>query len=160
MKKTISLLLAVLLALGILCGCASNGAPADETKETTENSLPDYAGKEIKEYDENGNIILTSTDDRQVYSYSGGFIIFSFNGQSVSNIKRVYCFSSEESAKEFVTENARKAVENGLIPLKHSVNGTNVIEDVAFSTDPANIGNYYAKTKSQIEKDFEGELVK
>ena len=159
MQKIISMALALLMAASVLCACgqASGGnSVPDETTQSTE-SLPSYAGQDIVDYDAQGNFILESSDNRKVFSYNSGYVVFSFTGESVANIKRVLEFDSAEEAAEYVSTTQLSQVENGEIPDIMTANGVYVIVPVAFSTDNESLGFCYTKTKTQIIAEFDGE---
>ncbi len=156
MKKIISLLLAVVMVATVLCACASQGgaAPKDTTAGDTQK-LPSYAGQSVSDYDSNGNLILTSSENRKVYPYESGYAIFTFNGESVSKILRVIEFEDEESAEDYLTSTARDQVEKGEIPTTMRRNGVYVVINVGFDPENPGIGEYYNKTKTQIIAEFE-----
>lgn len=153
MKRIICLLVCAVLLCVPLVSCG-NG----DTEETTfAEKLPDHAGSISKDYDENGNFILTSTDDRVVYSYNSGYVVFTFAGNSVSKIQRVFAFEDAKKAQEYSSAQAKQAVEAGNVPPQMIVNGSNVIYTVGFSTDNNDLGVYYAKSKTDVLAAFAGE---
>lgn len=157
MKKIISMALALIMSASAFCACASQGSvKADETPtQQITQELPSYAGQSIQDYDSNGNIILTSSENRKVYPYESGYAIFTFNGEAVSKILKVIEFEDEESAEDYLTSTARAQVEKGEIPTTMRRNGVYVVINVGFDPEDPRLGEYYNKTKTEIIAEFE-----
>ena len=150
MKKIICLLLVLLVLCAPLISCASS-----DTEDTTEVTLPSYAGKQSEDYDASGNFILTSTDDRAVYTYnSAGYVVFTFTGETVSKIQRVLVFEDSDKAQKYISEQTNAAIENGETPVAMELSGNYVIVPVGFSTEEGSLGSYYLKGKSDVTVDF------
>ena len=154
MKKIICFILAAMMAAAPLCSCESAEKEKDALETTA--TLPDYAGKEIKEYDENGNFILSSTEDRHVYVKNDGYVVVTFLGESVNKIERVYSCESAEKAEEKGLELCRGYVEDGKVPPIYKVNGSLLIVTVPFDSEATDgLESYYLKPKAEVEKAFD-----
>ena len=156
MKKIISLFLAVVMVATVLCACASQGgvAPKDTTAEDTQK-IPSYAGQSVSDYDSNGNLILTSSENRKVYPYESGYAIFVFTGETVAKITRVLEFEDEAAAEEYLTSTALEQVEKGEVPTTMVRNGSYVVIKVGYEEE--GLGQYYVKTKTDVMNAFGGE---
>lgn len=152
MKKIVSLLVLVSMLTLALCSCGSsvgstdNTGPADTTDAVT---LPDYVNQTIKEYDSEGNFLLTSTDNRIVYAYKSGYVVFTFLGQTVNKIQEVKSFKTEEEAAQFVITYMQ---ENGKDGGNAFANGKNAV--ITCGADYEVLGDYYTMTKSAIISEF------
>lgn len=162
MKKLLTAVLALCLSASLFASCGANNKETDTTTgETTAAAtdtnapLPDYAGKKPSDFDANGNFILTSTDVRAVYRYNDtGYVVFTFMGESVSEIQRVIVCESAEAAQKYMTDAANEAINNGETPPIMEMNGSLVICKVGLSTDEKELGYYYTKTKTAVLADF------
>jgi len=164
MKKIICALLIVAMIAPALASCAkkegdeqkpdTTTAPETETTAT----LPDYVGNPPAETEADGSFILTSTDDRVVFTYSEGYVVFTFAGEAVSKIQRVICFETVEDAQEYVSEKRTEATNNGETPTTMIVNGSNVIIPVGFNATEKSLGSYYMKSKTAVLEDFANEV--
>ena len=155
MKKIISMALALIMSALVFCACASQGGVKEEQTVQETQNLPSYVGQEDADYDVNGNYILTSTDNRKVYPYDSGYVVFKFNGEAVAKITRVLEFEDEVAAGEYLTSAALAQVENGEVPTTMVQNGVHVIVNVGFDTEEGGLGSYYTKGKSDIMTEFE-----
>lgn len=95
MKRIIAILL-IVSAIFTFCACASEGGTdttADETTKLEVNNNP------IVDYDENGSLILKSSDNRSVFREDDGtYVIFAFNGDVVTGILHVLVYNTNEEA--------------------------------------------------------------
>ncbi len=157
MKKIVSIALALIMSTSVFCACTSEGGGKEVETQQNVQELPSYAGQKISDYDANGDFIFTSSENRKVYPYESGYIVFTFTGDAVSKISRVLEFESEDAAEEYLTSTARAQVENGEIPTTMRQNGVYVIVNVGFDAEESSIGSYYSKVKADIISEFEGE---
>lgn len=105
MKKIIALLL-IFAALFTLCACSSdNDNVADATEETTKLEV---SNNPVTFFDENGAVILKSSENRSVFREDdGSYVIFWFNGDIVYSVLHVLVYNTAEEAKtEFETVKA------------------------------------------------------
>lgn len=156
MKKLICLILTMVMVLS-LSSCFLLAKEVENAEGTTgvgeTNSFSDT--REIKEFDENGNPILTSTDDRLVYPYENdGYVVFVCFRGTIEKIQRIYEFDSNEAAEEYVLDVCVDAVDAGRVPPRYAVKGNYAIIDVGFDTNPESLGFYYTKSKTIVLNDF------
>lgn len=153
MKKLICLGLAFLMVLSLSsCFLLAKEEAEDTTADTA--GLPSYVGQEIKEFDENGDLILTSSDNRLVYPYEDGYVVFECFGETISKIQRVYVFEDADAAQEYIKEQTFAAVDKGEVPPNYTQNGKYAIITVGFTTDQTSLGFYYARSKTVVKNDF------
>lgn len=159
MKKKFSLILAAVIVAASLASCGGTGNVQNTgPAETTANEkLPDYAGKEISDYDGNGNFILTSGTDRVVYTYESGYVVFTYTGSTVKKIQQVLVFEDESAATKYTSDLALEAVNKGEVPPDLRVNNNLVIVPIGASNDKKDLGYYYTQTRSAVEKAFAAE---
>lgn len=157
MKKIISMALALIMAASVFCACASEGATKEEQTTQETEKLPSYSGQTPADYDAEGNFILTSSENRKVYSYDSGYIVFSFTGEAVSKVLRVLEFEDETAAEEYLTSTARAQVEKGEVPDTMRRSGVYVVINVPYDPEDTVLAPYYNKTKSDIIGEFETE---
>lgn len=150
MKK----LICATLAAGAICMALSSceaklfdNTADDTTAADTTVSLPELD----ENYDKNGNYILESSENRKVYSVPGGYVVFSFFGNTVQEIDQVYVFESKDEADSFADKCVK---EDGMQRTAVSVNGTLVIVDVGFDPASDGYGKYYIYDRAKVESDF------
>lgn len=163
MKRILCLVFALALALYSMCSCFKSKESSGSGEDTTVSSLPEYTGKIVADYDEQGNFILTSTDERKVYLVNSPgnvreYAVFTFSGEAVTKVQTVICFSSADEAEDYVSANAKSAIDAGKIPDEMTVNGTYVITKVGFNADKDSLGNFYAKSKTDVINMYEQEV--
>ena len=132
-----------------LCSCDVKlfDKNADTTEADTTVSLPNLDSN----YDSKGNYILTSSENRKVYTVAGGYIVFSFLGNAVQEIDQVYSFDDETAAAEFADKCVK---EDGYNRSAVNVNGNLVIVDVGFDAASDGYGKYYIYDRAKVEQDF------
>ncbi|MBQ8915081.1 MAG: hypothetical protein IJ046_02765 [Clostridia bacterium] len=151
MKKITALLLCIMLLAGALSSCNWKlFEPVESTEAETTASTPKADPDRL----EDGAIILTSSENRKVFATDDGYIIYSFVGESVKSITKVYEFESVEAAKEYANDAASEAVKNGEQPRDLRLEGMLVIELIKFSTDRESLGFNYSKTRSEILESY------
>lgn len=150
MKK----LICATLAAGAICMALSSceaklfdNTADDTTAADTTVSLPELD----ENYDKNGNYILESSENRKVYSVPGGYVVFSFFGNTVQEIDQVYVFESKDEAASFADKCIK---EDGMQRTAVQVNGKNVIVDVGFDPASDGYGKYYIYDRAKVESDF------
>ena len=163
MKKVFSLILAAALVAVALCSCAGSASNTDTGNtgpaETTANDkLPSYAGQKVPDYDANGNFILTSSDNREVYPYGTGYAVFTYAGEAVTKIQQVLVFEDEAVAEKYVNDIAIEAINKGEVPPTLRANGNYVIVAVGASNDSKELGYYYTQSKTKVTSDFATEV--
>ena len=161
MKKIICLVLTfafICLAMSSCFLLDENYVSKDDTTDSTAG-LPDYAGTKEKDVDDNGNFILSSTDNRHVYVYGSGYAVFTFSGQAVTSIKYAVNFDNEEAASQYMSDEAKKAIDKGVTPPTMSIyGGTCVVTNIGY--DPQNaegLSKYYIQSRSDVEAAFNEE---
>lgn len=156
MKKIFSLILAAVITAATLASCAGTAAPENTGPvETTANDkLPSYAGQKNPDYDAKGNFILTSSENRKVYPYGSGYVVFTFTGEAVKKIQQVLVFEDEAAATKYTSDLALEAINKGEIPADHRVSDNLVIIPVGLSTDSKSLGYYYTQTRDKVTADF------
>lgn len=159
MKKIITLVLMLALLCASMCSCFLIDEDYEKNKDTTEASVTTNEEKKTDDYDENGNFIMTSTEDRYVYAYKNGYLVFTFNDAAVSKIQHVFAFADQAAAQEYVKQVTLDAVEKGEVPPTITVSGVYAIERVPFVVgDQTGISSYYVRGKSAVEADFANEV--
>ena len=160
MKKIICLMLALLMVASVLAGCAAGTGSGTQTThdhdhETESQKLPDYVGQNIHDYDSEGNFILASSENRVVYTYESGYVVFTFTGETVQKIQQVLVFADEAAASEYLNKVALEAIDKGEVPPTMALNGKLVIVAVSLSTDSKSLGYYYTQSKTKVTEAFE-----
>lgn len=152
MKRFTVLTLVLVMLCASLASCKAklfDPVNADTTVAETTAAL-----KADDDYDEAGSIILTSSENRKVYKEKDSFIIFSFLGNSVKSVTRVWELSSKTEAEEYLREYALTFVEKGEVPPTMKVNGVYVIASVGFSNEKGTDGFYYTMSREQITNEM------
>ena len=152
MKRIICLLMALVLAASFISACGNTSEKNEDTSSQSTQPLPDYVNGSSPDYNENGELVLTSTSDRLVYPYDGGYVIFSFNGESVASIKRVYEFESSDKAKEYIAQKMAEAANNGAVPEQLAQHGLYVIKTFGFvpNAQPESLESFYTGSKTKV----------
>ena len=150
MKKIISITLAAGALSMALSSCDAklfDNTADDTTAADTTATLPTLDSN----YDNKGNYILDSTENRKVYPVPEGYVVFSFLGNAVQEIDQVYTFEDEEAAAAFADKCLR---EDGYLRSAVTVNGKLVIIDVGFDPASEGYGKYYIYDREKVEQDF------
>lgn len=167
--KKIALILAVITAVLMLASCGDDKENVNvvtedvhidvNTGKKTNNNKSNTPGKTydvtpgIQDYDNDGNLILTSTANRYVYHADLGYVIFSFdqNTDSCLQVLEVRSLDSEEAAKEYLTKNVAEMMSSGnYLNVQQAKN--NVIFTV--SLDNPLYGKYLKLHRSDVETDM------
>ena len=151
MKKSVALILVLVALLSVLCSCQSSGNGKNSGPDVTTNAttLPSYVNHSVKEFDSEGNFILTSSDNRIVYEYDGGYVVFTFNGQAVKKVQEVKEFESEELAAQYVVSYMQDNAKNGA-----NAFATGKYAVISCSAEHEDLGKYYHMSKSEITGSF------
>ena len=169
MKKT-ALFLAILMLIS--CVLASCSEAIDEPKTVTVVKYVDVnTGKEIggsniknknrtttvtpgiSDYDNDGNLIVESTDNRYVYKTPEGLVIFSFSASSSSCIQVLFAvpMKDEATASQYLTENIVELMNSGKY-LNVVQNGRYIVHTMALADE--GYGKYLKGDKLSVSKDF------
>lgn len=153
MRKISAAVLAIVMLCVFLCSCDAKLFDPVDTADTTAADTTAVFNVD-DEYDADGNIILTSSDNRKVYKDKEGFIIFTFLGESVSRVTRVWQYESKVAAEESLREYALTFVEKGEVPPVMKTNGVYVIINVGFSNEKGTDGFYYTMSREKITNEM------
>ena len=102
MKRILFAVLAALLLFS-LAACRKEGEENQVTSDPGENSMIESTSEteaSSPDYDENGNLILFSTQERPVIKSSFGYYIFRFDENQLSSLMVVYDEQTAEAAQE------------------------------------------------------------
>lgn len=161
---------AVILAMAaVLClaACSDNKendadstyAPGQvlEVAQTTGNTHYYEVTPGVSDYDSDGNIILTSTDNRYVYVKETGYIVFSFVASSNAcyQVLDVKSFADEEAAAKYLTENVAQLMATGDYTNVQQ-NGRYVVFTVSLTHSV--YGDYLKGDRSHVESIFPDDL--
>lgn len=107
----------IMIVMSLLLACLSACSDKNETvNPDTGNIETVYENHEddIKERDEEGNLILTSTEYRRVYLTEPGTYVVLYTGNSgLSRIMVVKDFKTTEAAVEYAKNNSKALTESG-----------------------------------------------
>ena len=168
MKKAVVLIISLTALMLCLAACGnSKKENADTTyapgqvvyvnDDTTATQKEYDVTPGVSDYDEEGKLILTSTDNRYVYVKETGYIVFSFNEKTDTcfQVLDVKSFDSEEAALEYLSQNVTEQMSSG--------NYTNVVQNGKYVVFTASIdhpayGEYLKSDRSTVERIFPDEL--
>lgn len=158
MKKKITLvfMVCVILSITALWSCKSeNQGSNDSTVETLDRI---YEENDISDYDENGEMILTSSEYRQVYYTDyGTYLIVIFGDSGPSGMTIVKDFGTSDAAIEYMTNDGKELVSSGEYT-NVNLNGKYVNYSPALGNEK--YGMYYRMSKSQAEAELSSKYVK
>ena len=165
MKKIALVLAIIALTLPLLASCSKdenanvithdryvdvnnpNGTPSTQAHKNYEVTPG------VRDYDNDGNLIVTSTDNRYVYKSDLGYIIFSFNQKSDTcfQVLEVRALEDEEKATQYTTEHVVEMMNSG-----NYVGVNQAGRYVVFTVSVENeiYGKYLALTRADVEKDM------
>lgn len=166
MKRTLAFLLIVSAMLLCLVSCQKEENNADTTyapgqtftiAETTAKAPEIQVTPGTADYDGEGNLILTSTDNRYVYKKDSGYIIFTFNASTNTcyQVLDVKEFDSEDSALQYMKENVVEQMGSG--EYANVVNNGKYVVLTA-TLNHSVYGEYLKGNRQTVEKIFPDDL--
>ena len=155
-KSTLVFMICVMLLVSALWSCKSaKQSGSDSTVETLDRI---YEENDISDYDENGEIILSSSEYRQVYYTDyGTYLIVIFGDSGPSGMTIVKDFGTSDAALEYMMNDGKELAGSGEY--------TNVNLNGKYVTYSPTLGNekygiYYTMSKSQAEAELASKYVK
>ena len=152
MKRFVALFLVAVVWVTALSSCKIKlfDPVGEETEDTTVFQTQELEGN----YDANGDVNLTSSENRKVYAWGSGYVAFGFLGETVQTITRIYEFEDAEKAQNYVNDAVQSAIADGQQPPNLIVKGKYALETVGFSAEKGTLGSYYASSRTEVEAAF------
>lgn len=154
MKKIriISAVICILSLASFGTGCAHSEGNGDGGTKLADNTEVVHETKYIVDRDDEGALILTSSDGRLVYLTEPGTYVILYTGDSgVSKIMIVKDFKTSEDAANYVANNGKSLLESGEYS-NLRVEGRYVTYSPTLSSEK--YGRYYAMSMSDLSAAF------
>ena len=155
--KIISLILVSVFAAALLMGCASSDVAAEtawvdvNSGNVRKSTHSETQAETAPDTDADGNLLLTTDENRLVYQTEYGCEVLVFNGTYVSKIYLVYTFASADDASQYLNSNANEIMSAGdVTDIKQQDNI--LIMNPKMSSQ--NYIKYLSMTREQVEEEF------
>ncbi len=145
-KSVLTAVICCALAALFLTGCR-NGEPENNAVETLDTI---YEEHDVRDRDDGGNLILTSSEYRQVYLIDAGtYLVLVLGDTGPSSITVVKDFGTSDAAVEYVTGSGQALVESGEYS-NLNIDGKYVTYSPTLTSEK--YGKYYRMSKAEVEE--------
>lgn len=155
--KIISLILVSVFAAALLMGCASSDVAAEtawidvNSGNVRKSTRSETQAETAPDTDADGNLLLTTDENRLVYQTEYGCEVLVFNGTYVSKIYLVYTFASADDASQYLSSHSKDIMNAGdITDIKQQDNI--LILNPKMSSQ--NYIKYLSMTREQVEEEF------
>lgn len=155
--KIISLILVSVFAAALLMGCASSDVAAEtawvdvNSGNVRKSTHSETQAETAPDTDENGNLLLTTDDNRLVYQTDYGCEVIVFNGSYVNKMYLVYTFATADDAGQYLSSHAKDIMSAGDIT---DIKQQDSILILSPKMTSENYIKYLSMTREQVEEEF------
>ena len=155
--KIISLILVSVFAAALLMGCASSDVAADtawidvNSGNVRKSTHSETQAETAPDTDADGNLLLTTDENRLVYQTDYGCEVLVFNGTYVNKIYLVYVFETADDAAQYLNSHANEIMSAGDITDIKQQDSILILNPKMTSE---NYIKYLSMTREQVEEEF------